>query len=348
MTKTKLIAVILSAVLLAGGAFAYWHWTRTPTYSLRQIQKAVETHDVPKFEKHVDVESLSSRLIDDMMSEALKETQSGSEELGTALAAGLVQLMKPRLVEAVREQVVRLVERGNFGSSTPATSESDSEKVSLQTISEQIGADQDSFKGITHIKKQGKIALVALGFRNAKLDADLILELKLRDMGGYWQLAEFANVVQLLQEIKSLEAARLAEANEPIRSRISQTLQVAHAKKTNRSDRWGISKNVDLAISVRNTSSREVTAFSATVRLFDPDGKLVKELNIRDQDLIAPSGTGGGRWSVDVNMFDASANRLYDLPSEKVRIEVAFNRVVFGDGTELKVFESLNEVHQQR
>lgn len=349
MTKTKLIALTLAALVLTGGALVYWHWTRTPTYSLRQIQKALETHDVAKFEKYVDIESVSSRLIDDLMSRALKETQSqsGAEGLGTALAAGLVQLMKPRLVDAIREQALRVVEEGNFESSTPPTSENDSEGVSLQAISEQIGASDDSFKGIKYIKKQGKIAIVGLAFRNVKLNADLVLELKLRDKGGYWQLAEFANVVELLQEIKSLETARLARVNEPIRKKISQALQVEAARKTNRSDRWGISKNVDLRISIRNTSTREVTAFSAIVRLFDPTGELVKEVNIRDQNPIAPSKTRGGVWSVDVNMFDASENRLYNLPSDQVRIEIAFERVVFRDGTELKVFKSLDEASKE-
>jgi hypothetical protein len=189
--------------------------------------------------------------------------------------------------------------------------------------------------------------LVGLGFRNAELDADLVLELKMRDMGGYWQLAEFSNLIDLLQEITSLQTARLAEVNEPIRQEISQTLQVDRAKKTNRSDRWGISKYVAIEISVRNKSTREVTGFSAAIRLLDSTGELVKEVNISDNDRIAPSKTGRGVWRIDVNMFDASDNRLYDLPSEQVRFEVAFKRVVFGDGSELKLFESLDEASRQ-
>jgi len=350
MTKKKLAVGAFAALLLVGGALAYWQWTRTPTYSLRQIKKAVETHDVARFEQYVDLDGVSSRLIDDMMSGALKGTdsQSGAEALGTALGAGLVQLMKPRLVEVIREQAVRLVETGSFGSSPEATPESDSESVSLQSMFEQAGANEDSFRGIEYIKKQGKIALVGLGFRNARLDADLVLELKLRDMGGYWQLAEFANVKELRRKIESLEAARLAEVNEPIRSQINETLQVDHTRKKTRSDKWGISKYVDLVISVRNTSTRDVTGFSAIVRVFDSAKELVKEVNIGDEDRIGPSQTGGGVWSVDVNMFDASDNRLYELPSEQTRIEVEFTRVAFGDGHALKVFQSLHDVSKER
>jgi len=234
MTKRKLVSVALAAVLLAGAAFAYWHWTRTPTYSLRQMQKALETHDVAKFEKYVDVKCVSSRLIDDMMIEALKESQSqsGAEALGTALGAGLVQLMKPRLVGAVHEQFIRLVERGSFRSSTPATSESASEESSLRSMSEQIGADDGSFKGIEYIKKQGKIALVGLEFRNAELDADLVLELKLRDMGGYWQLVEFANLTELLQKTKGLQEVK----DDPMGKRLISPENAKHSFQRNETE----------------------------------------------------------------------------------------------------------------
>jgi len=350
MTKTKLIVLTLAAMLLAGGGIAYWHWTCTPTYSLRQIQRAIETHDVAKFEKHVDIQGVSSRLIDDMMSKVLQDTQpqSGAEAFGTAFGLGLIQLMKPRLVEAIREQAIRFVEQGSSGIASSITSQNESGEVSLQSISNKIGAGEDNFEGITYVKEQGKIALVGLGFRNVKLDADLILELKMRDMGGYWQLAEFANFVDLLQEINTLETARLAELNEPIRQKILLTLRIDAAKKSNRSDRWGISKNIDIEIFVRNISKRVVTGFSATALLFDRSGELIKEINIRDEDRIAPSKKGGGVWSIDVNIFDDSDNRLYELPSGQIRFEIAFKRIVFDDGSELKLFESLDEVLQQK
>ena len=252
------------------------------------------------------------------------------------------------MVEVIREQAIRLVETGSFGVSDEATPEGDHESVSLESVFEQTGANESSFRGIEYIKKQGKIALVGLGFRNDRLDTDLVLELKLRDMDGYWQLAEFANLTELLQKIESLEADRLAEINEPIRSQIARTLYADETRKKTRSDEWGISKYVDIVISVRNTSTRDVTGFSATVRIFDSAEKLVKEVNIQDQESIGPSQTGGGVWSVDVNMFDVSDNRLYELPSEQTRIEVEFTRIAFGDGEELKVFQSLSDVSDAR
>lgn len=336
--RAKIILPVL-ALLVAGSAVGYWHWTQTPTYSLRQIQKAFETHDVDKFEKYVDIESVSSRLIDDVMRHASKESESksGAEGLGAAFAAGLVQLMKPRLVEIIQEQVARLVEEGNIEMPGDEAGE-----ATLQGISEKIGAGGQSFTGIRYTKQQGKVALIGIGFRNAQLDADLVLELKMRDRGSYWQLVEFSNLAELMEETKALEAARLTELNEPIRRQISETLRVERARKSTRTDRWGISKHVDLHVSVRNMSTRTITGFSANIRLLDPEGELVKQVPIRDADPITPSKVGGGVWSVDVNMFDPAEERLYEMPPKEIEFDVDFTQVSFEDGTELKLFKSLN------
>ena len=344
--KVKIVALALTLAILSGGGYAFWSWTRTPAYSLRQIQTALEAHDVAKFEKHIDVQSVSSRLIDDLTGKALEESkpQSGAESLGTAFAVGLIQLVKPRLVEAIQEQAARLVEEGNFETSPFAESKTKKgEDVSLRNLSKQIGADEDSFTGITYTNQRGKIALVGLGFRNQQLRSDLVLELKMRDMGGYWQLVEFSNLVELLDEIEQLQAARLAEINHPIQQEISSILRVERTHKSSRTDRWGISKNVDLELDVRNISARKVAGFAANLRLFDPAGELVKELKIQDGDPIAPSKTGKGTWSIDVNMFDSSDNRLYELPGDQVRFEIAFSRISFSDGTEIELVESLKE-----
>ncbi len=348
--KTKTLALGLVFLLVAGGSITYWCWTRTPAYSLKQIERAFRTHDVALFENHVDTESVSSRLIDDMMAHALNESEqkTGAEGLGTALAAGMIQLMKPRLVGAVKEQAVRFIEEGSFESENQEAPESDSERITLHGISKKIGAGKSSFTGVKFTKTQGKIAIMGLGFHNDQLDADQILELKLRDMGNHWRLVEFSNVPDLLEETAELEAARLAKINGPVLQQISEAVEVNYFRKNARSDRWGISKNVDLDLSVRNTSSRAIAGFSANLRIFDPTGQLVKEISVRDEDPIAPWEYGGGVWSVDVNMFDAAENRLYELPSEEIQFDIEFTRVIFDDGIELKVFKSLDETAHQK
>jgi len=348
--KKATLIIIIASVLLMGSGVTFWFWTQTPTYSLLQIRKAIESHDVTKFEKYVDIKGVSSRLIDDMMSQSNSDDESseGLEGLGTGLAMGFVQLIKPRLTDIIREQVVRLVESGDFGSSDSSKHEGDSEDYNLVSIADQIGIGKDGFKDVKDIKKNGKISIADFEFHNVKLDTNLILEFKLRDMGGYWQIVEIANFTSLSKDIKNIESARLSEINSSIRERISACLQVRSVTKQNRGDYFGFSKNIDIRLSVQNVCTQGVAGYSAIIRAIGSNGNLIRELNIQDSELIPASKTGGGTWSIDVNMFEASDNLLYDLSPEKVKFDVFFKRVLLEDGTELKPFDSYDEALQQQ
>lgn len=189
LKKTTLrgIAFGLAAGLMASGAFGYWYWIQTPKYSLGQIRKAFATHDVSKFEEYVDVESVLSRLIDALMKYTMPIPPG---ETGDSSAA-----LKTQMHDVARERVLRLIEEGFPDSSA---SESESEDAELRTILQKAGVDEDGFLRVTYIKKQGKIALAGLGFRNTKRDADETIELKMRDVGQHWQVIELTNVIELL------------------------------------------------------------------------------------------------------------------------------------------------------
>lgn len=216
MTKPKIIFISLVVVIVTSLGASYWHWTGTPTYSLQQIQKALDNKDVVKFEKHVDINSISSRLIDDLVKYAMKESQSQDEfeDFGMALATGFVHLMKPHLIDSIHSQTIRQVEKGNFGNFTPSDGTNDTQEINIDEISEQIGADKESFAGISYIKNDGKVALAGLGFQNENYDREMILELRLRNMGRYWQIVELTNVAELLQELETAEVDILQKSAE--------------------------------------------------------------------------------------------------------------------------------------
>ncbi len=209
MTKSKIIFISLVVIIIAGLGFAYWHWTGTPKYSLQQVHKALETNDVVKFEKHVDIKSISSRLIDDLMNLALKEPQPQNEleSFGTSLAAGFVHLMKPHLIDSIYSQTIRQVEKGNFGDFTSPDGTDDYQEtdVDIDDISQQLGVDKESFSGISYIRKDGKVALAGLAFQSEDFGESMILELRLRNLGRYWQVVEISNIAELLQEIEIAE-----------------------------------------------------------------------------------------------------------------------------------------------
>ncbi len=45
-----------------------------------------------------------------------------------------------------------------------------------------------------------------MGLQNEGFDEELIIELRLRNMGRYWQIVELTNVAELLKELETVEA----------------------------------------------------------------------------------------------------------------------------------------------
>ena len=109
MSKVIKLLVVLLALVGVGG---YYYWTTTPEYSLQKILTALEEHDVDTFEKHVDIENFVESAIDQFMLQTLSETtdpeKSGLESLGNLLGAGLMELMKPKLVSFAKKSIIPL------------------------------------------------------------------------------------------------------------------------------------------------------------------------------------------------------------------------------------------------
>ena len=95
---------LLSAGLIFG--LNYW-WLGRPEYSLNQIRVAVRTHNLHLFREHVDTKAVSGRLIDDFTNAPTNSTTA--EQSVQALGQAFVGLLKPRLVEALEEQIERYV-----------------------------------------------------------------------------------------------------------------------------------------------------------------------------------------------------------------------------------------------
>lgn len=190
MTARRWIAVAVFLLILGGG---FWLWrshvTSAPQYSLKQAAEAVEEHDLRKFKKYVDTEDVAERFVDDIVSQAASETSGGSAagELGAALGQGLARLMKPRLIDRLVSSVERYVETGEL----PDGGGSSAQGLDPELLRENL-------QGIEKANIDGSTATVALRFQDVRADTSAVVKLRLREMDGYWQVAEIANVEDLI------------------------------------------------------------------------------------------------------------------------------------------------------
>ncbi|WP_162910788.1 DUF2939 domain-containing protein [Hymenobacter oligotrophus] len=204
----KRILVLLLLIVLAVGGYLYYRSVTTgPKYALAKAAKAVHDHDVASFEKYVDVQSVSSRLVDQVAAqdEVLGLLGANTNSL---MLRGALNLAKPQLAQAARKEVQHYVATGSFDAN--ASNELERVvKLSLAGLASRIVTPESSFKGVKYLQEQGELALVGLEFTQPKLDTTLVLELQMRDRGDYWQVTEITNLGEVLQQTARLEKQRL-------------------------------------------------------------------------------------------------------------------------------------------
>ena len=193
----KIVALGVIAVLMVGAGAGYWRWTKSPTYSLKQLALAVKDHDRDAVEKYLDIEAVANETIDFILSKALAEKTPANQmqAAGQNLARGFVEMMKPRLAQTAKEKFLSYVESGKIedtpGESGPVAGITSSLKA--------VSSGSVEFLGIESVKREGKIAEVKVKLRGANKQ-ELAPILRMREKDGFWQIFGVGNLAELFPE----------------------------------------------------------------------------------------------------------------------------------------------------
>lgn len=212
---------------IVGLLFYFLYWVKTPAYSLNLIREAVEKHDLIKFEKHVDTESLYNRAFDDIVQKSLSE--SGYEN--NQLVMGLVGMIKKTAVDEMISQTKKYVETGDFettekNTATKQTNKPDGKSMAAN-MNKNVGVSYMQFKGIENTQKDGKIAVVTTKVYDKKLEKDFNIKLKMRELeNGEWKVVEVSNLAEYYDERKNAVEAKLDALNKPIQEKIEKSIQI--------------------------------------------------------------------------------------------------------------------------
>ena len=118
--NNKKYILITAALIVIGAALYFFYWMRTPQYTFTQIHEAVQQHDLTKFEKHVDLNSLYAHAYDDVVYYAFGDPKEANPFL-----LGIVQSLKSVVVPIMTEQTKHYVETGSIEDNTEETSDID-------------------------------------------------------------------------------------------------------------------------------------------------------------------------------------------------------------------------------
>lgn len=120
----------IGVLLVLGGAFYYVRGT--PRYSLYQTRKAVLNHDSTSFNKYVDVDRITSGLLD-TASQGFDDEMKKQDNPFGGLGQGILQAMMPALKERMKSSINTSIEKISDGNQNTVAGG----KVSIKEIKQE-------------------------------------------------------------------------------------------------------------------------------------------------------------------------------------------------------------------
>jgi hypothetical protein len=202
----KLLLLVVLLALGAGGYYYYRSLKDGPSGALVAAAAAVQAHDMATFEKYVDVNSVTTHLVDDVVQQGsmLTSLMPG----GSLVMGGAMRLIKPTLAKAAHKEVQRYVETGSLEAAAAAAPKR-LVNISLTGLASKVVSPDSEFKGIKYSREEGDNAFVGLEVTQPKYDTTMVVEVKLRRRGDHWQLMQITNSGELLHDVAALEKKRL-------------------------------------------------------------------------------------------------------------------------------------------
>ncbi|MGI6588117.1 MAG: hypothetical protein ACOX2N_04955 [Peptococcia bacterium] len=333
--KRHLCCVIGLIIVLLVGILGYKYWTGTPLYSLKMVAKAVEKHDLINFKKYVDVDSVVSRMIDQSIE---YEMSSEPDDAMNDFAMGIVQLIKPKMVDMVKDEIYSYVEKGTFEEKETSDDEL---SFSLSDIFKNTSDVQSiQFKGVDYVKKSDNVALVGLKIYNCIFEKELIVEVKMRDMKKYWQVAEINNFAALIKKMDELKEEKLAQLNKPILEEINKTVVVKDITLDKISDDfWGFSNSVIINVAIEVLDNKKITEIGGIILSKNKDEQILLDMPVDLTKVNFTEKVNTVQWEKEINPFISEDEEFF--ATEDLTTTFEWKYIKFADGTELEVLDEL-------
>lgn len=111
--RALLIALLVIAILVVIALVAWRQYSTTPRYALTQLAQSAQAGDWEGVQTWMDVDAIADDIVDAAIDQALADRESEIGQLGLLgeeLAAGIAEVMRPRLAEEVRAQMREQIE----------------------------------------------------------------------------------------------------------------------------------------------------------------------------------------------------------------------------------------------
>jgi len=342
--RNILIALLVLGFIGLGAAGGLWYWTRTPEYSLNKAREAMESHDWVTFQKYVDVDAFTAKVVDQGINYALRDADV--EDSMRTIIAERGQAVKPQMVAATKEQIQVFVEKGNLDYASVSLPPVLKQKNAAMDMEKKITAgDTSQYKGIDYANTDGNTAVIGIKLFYPKLNANVVMELKMRKLDGYWQLIELNNPEDFIAKLTEIEEKKLKQVNKQVSEQIGQVLAVESVSLSKMyDDAFGITQSSLVTVNFKNTSQKEISEVRGIIRVLDKtNGKTVLNWNVRAgaDTKISAQQPRGIVWRRKLNQLIPCDAALLETNYSYLMAGFKVTSVLFADGTKLELTTKL-------
>ena len=349
--KHLFLAVIAAGLLALAGGLYLKNQARlsSPEFALSQLELSIQKKDTALFQEYTNLDLLA----DNILTQKLQvlgykdENKQKEEKDDTSIASVLTQIkdtgfkkvmdfMKPELAKNIREQILVLVETGDFGEQDGLIGLYQKEPI-LQTIWQQFYGDGIAFKGFSEFKKEEGKASVSLNFHRTDIDHAGVLNLTFKEQDEKWQFTGFSNLKEVLKTLEKVRINHVIEQNSQVQSRMNQTLKVVTLEKSDNVSEWGVGQGIHLLAAFENTSEQDVASFRATIIFKNAAGTTLREVNLHDRDGVTVSSTTEKSWPMGINPLSSADKEIYTTKAENLVLLAKINSITFTDGEVLEL-----------
>lgn len=333
-SKKKWILLFIIIAALAGAAFYFLYFIRTPAYALNQVRLAAQEHDTTKFSRYVDVPSVMDNAFEDILKAESKINHDNI--FSNPFAMGVLHMLKPSVVNLMTQEAMdKIAAKKEDTSKQPAADPvPDAMKRNMER---HIPIGKLQLKDLQLTKHDGDNATASLVLHDKDLDKDFVAELLMQHNDkGDWQIKKISNLADLIVQLDAAKRAKQAAMNKPIMERLNKALQITGERLTINKENNPTSEAkavLTATVMAKNMGNEQINRMYYDVMVFNEKDEQVYSYPEHYQGSIAPGQAVELTTNKKLNDLLPDDKKLMglDISKEKIKIQVTYIAYDNGD-----------------
>lgn len=332
-SKKKWFVVFILLAALAGAAFYFLYFIRTPAYALNEARVALQQHDSAKFSRYVDVPSVMDNAFEDIIKAESKI--NNDNVFSNPFALGILHMLKPSVVDLMTQEALdKIAAKPDNTPKQPADPVPDAMKRNLER---HIPIQNLTVKDLKLSKHDGETATATLVLRDKDLEKDFIAELLMQQNDkGDWQIKKVSNLADFIVQLDAAKRAKQALLNKPVMERLNKALQATSERLTLNKDsnKIGSEEKATLTATImaKNMSNVAINRMYYDVTVLNEKGEQLYSYPEHYQGSIAPGQAVELTTSKTLNSMLPDDKKLMNLDITKETVKIQVTYIAFDNG----------------